>query len=85
MIADEEVFVGLRGCRPSVCLSVCLSEMWTLQSLGQHCLKPVYILDFTGDFCRLLIIFANSLDPNQARQNVGPVLDQTCLTVLWYP
>ena len=29
------------------------------------------------DFCRLLITFANSLDPDQARQNVGPDLDQT--------
>ena len=25
-----------------------------------------------GDFCRLLITFANSLDPDQDRQNVGP-------------
>ena len=39
---------------------------------------------FTGDFCRLLIIFGNSLDPNQARQNVGPDLDKTCLTLWWY-
>ena len=33
-----------------------------------------------GDFCCLLIIFANSLDPDQARQNVGPDLDPNCLT-----
>ena len=26
--------------------------------------------------CSLLITFANSLDPDQARQNVGPYLDQ---------
>ena len=32
------------------------------------------------DWCYLLIPFANSLDPNQARQNVGPVLDPNCLT-----
>ena len=31
------------------------------------------------DFCCLLIIFANSLDPDQARQNVGPDLDPNCL------
>ena len=36
----------------------------------------------SGDFCRLLIIFANSLDPDQDRQNVGPDLDLNCLT-LW--
>ena len=32
-------------------------------------------------FCRLLITFANSLDPDQARQNVGPDLDPNCLTL----
>ena len=30
--------------------------------------------------CRLLITFANSFDPDQARQNVGPDLDPNCLT-----
>ena len=28
----------------------------------------------------LLIILANSLDPDQTRQNVGPDLDSNCLT-----
>ena len=38
------------------------------------------------NFCQLarlwhpLITFANSLDPDQARQNVGPDLDLNCLT-----
>ena len=32
-----------------------------------------------GDFCCLLITFTNSLDPDQARQNVGPDLDPNCL------
>ena len=27
-----------------------------------------------------VITFANSLDPDQARQNVGPDLDPNCLT-----
>ena len=31
-----------------------------------------------------LITFANNLDPDQARQNVGPDLDPICLTLLWY-
>ena len=35
----------------------------------------------SGDFCRLLITFANSLYPSQARQNVGPDLDPNCLTL----
>ena len=38
----------------------------------------------SGDFCCLLITFANNLDPDQARQNVGPDLDPNCLTLRWY-
>ena len=33
-----------------------------------------------GNFCCLMITFVNSLDPDQARQNVGPDLDPNCLT-----
>ena len=33
-----------------------------------------------GDFCRLLITFENSLEPDQARHNVGSDLDPNCLT-----
>ena len=33
-----------------------------------------------GDICCLLLTFANSLDQDQARQNVGPDLDPNCLT-----
>ena len=33
-----------------------------------------------GDFCCLLITFQNSLDPDQARQNVVPDLDPNSLT-----
>ena len=32
--------------------------------------------------CRLLITFANSLYPDQARQNVGPDLDPNCFDTL---
>ena len=35
----------------------------------------------SGDFCRLLIAFAKSLDPDQDRQNVGPDQDPNCLTL----
>ena len=38
----------------------------------------------SGDLCCLLITFANSLDPDQARQNVGPDLDPNFLTLWWY-
>ena len=53
-----------------------------------YCIKPDgrihYIHKFSyfhasGDFHRLLITFASSLDPDQDRQNVGPDLDQNCL------
>ena len=37
-------------------------------------------LSTRDDSCCLLITFANSLDPDQARQNVGPDLDPNCLT-----
>ena len=37
----------------------------------------------SGDFCRLLITFVNSLDPDQAQQNVRPDLDPNCLTPWW--
>ena len=35
-----------------------------------------------GKFCCLLFIFANSLDPDQAQQNVGSDLDPKCLTII---
>ena len=33
-------------------------------------------------FCHLLITVANILDPDQARQKVGPDLDPNCLTLI---
>ena len=46
----------------------------------------IYVAPFnsfpgSGDLCRLLITFANSLDPGQDRQNVYPDLDPNCLTL----
>ena len=35
----------------------------------------------SDDFCRLLITFANSLDPDQDLQNVGPDLDPNRLAL----
>ena len=34
----------------------------------------------SGDFFRLPITFANSLDPDLDQQKVGPDLDSNCLT-----
>ena len=40
----------------------------------------INLLPADGEFSRLMIIFANSLDPHQARQDVGPDLDPNRLT-----
>ena len=52
------------------------------QSLSQKVVSTSYFvsnsLPTRGDFCCLLITFANSSDPDQARQNVGPDLDPNC-------
>ena len=37
-----------------------------------------------GDSCCLPITFANSLDPDQARLNVGPDLEPNCFTPSLY-
>ena len=35
----------------------------------------ILVLTDRGDFCCLLIMFVNSLDPDQDRHSVGPDLD----------
>ena len=37
--------------------------------------RAFYSLPASGEFCHLLMTFANRLDPDQARQNVRPDLD----------
>ena len=37
-----------------------------------------------GDFYRVFITYANSLDPDQDRQNVGPDLDPNSLALIVY-
>ena len=37
----------------------------------------------SGNLCCLLITFANSLDPDQDRQNIGPDLDPNRLTLIY--
>ena len=46
--------------------------------------KRLYLRELFTSKCHLLITSANSLDPDQARQNVGPDLDPICLTLRWY-
>ena len=46
-------------------------------------MTPIFSHSFfaSGDFCCMLITFANSLDPDQDRHSVGPDLDPNCLTL----
>ena len=46
---------------------------------GYTCPSPSFLA--SDDFCHLLITFANRLDPNQDRQNVGSDLDPNRLTL----
>ena len=76
----------------------CLRQYWTDWALRLPlsdwsliiCDSPVQILGlmscslFVYSSSRLLITFTNSLDPDQAQQNVGPDLDPNCMTLWWY-
>ena len=42
-------------------------------------------LPASGELCRQKIPFANGLNPDQDRQNVGPDLDTNCLTFYLWP
>ena len=53
-----------------------------MQCLNDKLTKQNILIDSvpaSGEFCHLLMIFANILDPDQAGQNVGPDLDPNCL------
>ena len=54
-------------------LGTYVEELWCLNISGKLQLLQL----FPCIFCHLLITFANSLDPDQDRQNVGPDLAQT--------
>ena len=45
------------------------------QASLKYCMEKVCIVD---NYCRVLITFANSLDQDQARQNVRPDLNSHC-------
>ena len=62
-----------------------LSLEGTISLLSMVCLSVDRNLTLSyflasDDFCCLLITFANSLDPDQAQQNISPDLDSNCLT-----
>ena len=63
----------------SVCLKV--NDVTHLAPCDILCMYMFNSLLACDDFCRVLIIFAKSLDPDQDRHNVGPDLDPNHLTL----
>ena len=55
-----------------------------INSLPTSVVKFLKISRQQKSMCRLLITFANSLDPDQTQHNVGPDLDPICLTLWWH-
>ena len=55
------------------------SQGFSQKVVSTSCFVNKTFCPLQGYFCCLLITFANRLDPDQARQNVGPDLDPNCL------
>ena len=64
--------------------NICLENNGNFPLKIMHYLDLQYVFSYLEQslpFCRLLITFANSLDPDQDQQNVGPDLDPNRLTL----
>ena len=57
------------------CSNILCHLLIIFTSFHLDCLGFINSFLASGDFCCLLIVFANSLDPGQYRQNIGPELD----------
>ena len=79
ILFSEKNKKNISKCRLLKILPRVLSVKEGIGTLG----KILYFISYSTsvDFCRLLVTFANSLDPDQARQNVQPDLDPNCLMV----
>ena len=60
------------------------TSWWSSIIIQVNWLFVVNFLSAFGDFCCLLIIFVNNLDPDQAWQHMEPKLDPNFLTLWWY-
>ena len=64
---------------------VCMQQSQVFSVQGPYYIyiyiDPLNSFLVRGDFCCLLIIFANSLDPDQNQHNVGPDLNPNRLTL----
>ena len=59
-------------------------ELWYIL-FTKHIIGIPFVYEtFSMNICRLLITFANRLDPDQAGQNVEPDLDPICLALRWH-
>ena len=65
----------------SVLVVVFIYMFYNQMILHGFCLIVFNHFPTNGDFCRLLITFVNSLDPDQDQQNARPDLDPNCLTL----
>ena len=61
--------------KPSDKLTRKLRSLYTYNDICEITLVPCQVSSADT------VIFANSLDPDQARQNVGPDLNPNCLTL----
>ena len=69
----------LAKCKKLVPNEIDFSQGFSQKVISRSC-SVFNSLPASGKLCHLLITFANSLDKEQARQNVGPVLGPNCLT-----
>ena len=55
------------------------SQHFSQKVVSRNC-SAFNSLPASGNFCHLLIAYANNLDPDQAPHNAGPDLGPNCLT-----
>ena len=71
LLTVEDIAKFRHGPSNDIDLEVCIS----IFSMFHHSGRTPNIFLHSGNFCFLLISFANSLDPDQDQQNVSPDLD----------
>ena len=75
-IGNFQGYRWIKACK----LSSKLADIDDINMLSPQIISHIFnSFPASGDFCQLLITFANSLDPDPAQQNVGPDLDPNCL------
>ena len=57
-------------------------QFFFIENKNEKKISIINSLPASGNVCNLLMTFANSLDPDQDRKDVGPDLDPNCLTLI---